>query len=206
MFIPFKCCCCCCWSLSYSAILRSRADSLCSHVILHEWLAFFIAHVLNIHQIGVLTALAWLVPHETAADLVCSVYTIQPYTMSLHAKPHMYGAGVSSCNLPPALLVEWPGSFMCYCGNTGGRTDTGIGVSTESWPWRRKFSHRSFRDSNPQPSYHESDALTTELSPLTKRACCQYTKFSFNTALSRNTLWSTSIHGLKWKCFHKGDG
>ena len=24
-----------------------------------------------------------------------------------------------SCNLPPALLAEWPGSFTCYCGNTG---------------------------------------------------------------------------------------
>ena len=24
-----------------------------------------------------------------------------------------------SCNLPPALLVEWPGSFMCLCGSTG---------------------------------------------------------------------------------------
>ena len=24
-----------------------------------------------------------------------------------------------SCNLPPALLTEWPGSFTCYCGNTG---------------------------------------------------------------------------------------
>ena len=30
----------CCWSLLNSAILRSRADSLCSHVILHEWIAF----------------------------------------------------------------------------------------------------------------------------------------------------------------------
>ena len=29
-----------CWSLLYSAILRSRADSLHSHVILHEWIAF----------------------------------------------------------------------------------------------------------------------------------------------------------------------
>ena len=35
--------CCCCWSLLYSAILRSQADSLCSHVILHEWIAFLIA-------------------------------------------------------------------------------------------------------------------------------------------------------------------
>ena len=24
-----------------------------------------------------------------------------------------------SCNLPPALLAEWPRSFTCHCGNTG---------------------------------------------------------------------------------------
>ena len=23
------------------------------------------------------------------------------------------------CNLPPALLAEWPGSFTCHCGNVG---------------------------------------------------------------------------------------
>ena len=34
------------WLLLYSAILRSRADSLRSHVILHEWLAYFIARFL----------------------------------------------------------------------------------------------------------------------------------------------------------------
>ena len=36
------CCCywCWCWLLLYSTILCSRADSLCSHVILHEWLVF----------------------------------------------------------------------------------------------------------------------------------------------------------------------
>ena len=32
-----------CWSLLYSAILRSRADSLRSHMILHEWTAFYSA-------------------------------------------------------------------------------------------------------------------------------------------------------------------
>ena len=48
-----------------------------------------------------------------------SVYTIQSCTMSLHAKPHTLGVCVFSCNLPPALLAEWPGSFTCYCGNTG---------------------------------------------------------------------------------------
>ena len=48
---------------------------------------------------------------------------------------------------------------------TRGGTDTEIRVSTESRPWRRKFSRRSSRDSNPRPFNHESGALTTELSP-----------------------------------------
>ena len=43
--------------------------------------------------------------------------------------------------------------------------DTEIRVSTESRPWRRKFSRRSSSDSNPRPFNHESGALTTELSP-----------------------------------------
>ena len=36
----------------------------------------------------------------------------------------------------------------------------------KSIPWRRKFSRRSCRDSNPRPFSHESGALTTELSPV----------------------------------------
>ena len=47
----------------------------------------------------------------------------------------------------------------------GGGMDTKIRVSTESWPWRRKFTSRSCRDLNPQPFDHESCTLTTELSP-----------------------------------------
>jgi len=43
----------------------------------------------NIHRSGVLTVLARLVPHETAAILAHSVHIIQPCPMSLHAKPHM---------------------------------------------------------------------------------------------------------------------
>ena len=79
-------CCCCCWSLSYSAVLRSRADSLRSHVILHEWIAFYSAFM-NIHRSGVLTALAWLVPHETAAVSARSVYTMH-YVTSCKRKVH----------------------------------------------------------------------------------------------------------------------
>ena len=88
---------CCCWSLLYSAILRSRADSLRSRVILHQWLAFYSAF-LNIHWSGVLTALTLLVPYETAAILARSVYTILPCTMSLHKKSHTPDACMFSCN------------------------------------------------------------------------------------------------------------
>ena len=42
------------WLLLYSVILHSRADSLRSHVILHEWLAYFIV-CLFLNQGGHLT-------------------------------------------------------------------------------------------------------------------------------------------------------
>ena len=55
----------------------------------------------------------------------CSVYTMQLCTSLLHLKPHMWGACVFNCNLPPALLAEWQGSSTYYCSNTGDGTDTG---------------------------------------------------------------------------------
>ena len=75
-----------CWSLLYSAILRSRADSLRS-ICDSTWVNIFYSTFLNIRRSGVLTALTWLMPHVTAAVSARSVYTIQPCTMSLHAKP-----------------------------------------------------------------------------------------------------------------------
>ena len=42
-------------------------------------------------------------------------FTVTPFK----ATWKMYGACVFSFNLPPARLAEWPGSFTCYCGNTG---------------------------------------------------------------------------------------
>ena len=98
----------------YSAILRSRADSLRSHVILHEWLAFYSGFFFKYPKwcTGMAGA-TWNCCHLGAS----SVYTIQPCTMPFHAKPHTYGVCVFTCNLPPVLLAEWPGSFTCYCGN-----------------------------------------------------------------------------------------
>ena len=40
------------------------------------------------------------------------------------------GACVFRCNLTPAFLAEWPGSFTCHCGNTGWNGHW-ISVSTE---------------------------------------------------------------------------
>ena len=49
------------------------------------------------------------------------------FTESLHSKPHRQGACVFNNKLPPALLAEWPGSFMYYCGVTVGCEDGGGG-------------------------------------------------------------------------------
>ena len=88
--LPWKYCCC--WSLLYSAILRSRADSLRSRVILHEWLAFYSAF-LNIHRSGVDTVLldcymavtTWNCCHLGA---FCEHHTTMHHVTSLHANPH----------------------------------------------------------------------------------------------------------------------
>ena len=64
-----------------------------------------------------------------------------------HSQPTLTSLGqgcVFSCNLLPALLTEWPSSFMCHCCNKG----------VERW------------DSNWQPFNHESSTLTNKLSWL----------------------------------------
>ena len=64
--------------LLYSAFLRSRADSLHSYVILHEWLAFdgtFFEYPLKWCTYS--AGMTWLVPHEPAAvsaQVLCTPY------------------------------------------------------------------------------------------------------------------------------------
>ena len=48
------------------------------------------------------------------------------------------------------------GIFYVLLRKRGFGADTEIRVRTENWPWRRKFSRRSCRDSNPRPFGHES--------------------------------------------------
>ena len=53
VFVCMCVCVCYCWSLLYNVILCSKADSLCLHVILPQWIAFY-STFLNIHGSGVL--------------------------------------------------------------------------------------------------------------------------------------------------------
>ena len=101
----------------YIALFSALEQTCCACVwfYMYEWLAFY-SKFLNILWSGVLTELTC----GTAAFSAWSVYTIQPCTMSLHAQPCTQGVCMFSCNLPPALLAEWLGSFMCYFGNGGG--------------------------------------------------------------------------------------
>ena len=150
--------------IAYIALFFALLSRLTAFAWGSTWVTSFIARFLNIHRSCVLTALAWLVPLETtvSAQILCTPYNHAPchFTQS-HIRN---GVCVFSCNLTPARLAEWPGSFTCYCGNTGVERIPKW-VSTESQPWRRKFSRCSSRDSNPRPLNHESGALTTELSP-----------------------------------------
>ena len=105
--------CCCCLLINIDQVKFTMCLDTYTNICLFLRLQVrvYSLSLLNIHRSGVLTALAWLLPHETAAVTARSVYTIQPCTMSLHAKPHTWGACVFSCNLPPAHLAEWPESL-----------------------------------------------------------------------------------------------
>ena len=62
----------------------------------------FIARFLNIHRSGVLTALAWLVPHETAAvsaQVLCTLYNHAPcHFMQSHIHK-VYACLAVTCHL-----------------------------------------------------------------------------------------------------------
>ena len=64
--------------ITYIALFSTLEQTHCARLWFYMSDKLFIARFLNIHRSGVLTALPWLVPHETAAISARSVYTIQP--------------------------------------------------------------------------------------------------------------------------------
>ena len=118
---------------------------------------------LNI-QSGVLTALAWLVPHETAAisaQVLCTPYNHAPcHFMQSHIRK------VYACLAVTCHLHFWQNDRDLLCATAVTRGWNGYRNTNQHRKSTRekKFSCRSSRDSNPRPFNHESSALTTELS------------------------------------------
>ena len=85
----------------YIALFSALEHSLRLHVILQEWLVFQSAF-LNIHRSGVLTALTWLVPHETTAILaqvLCTPYSRAPCHFMQSHIPRVHACLVVTCHL-----------------------------------------------------------------------------------------------------------
>ena len=86
----------------YSAILRFLEQTHCAHMWFYMSDSLFIARFLNIHRSGVLTVLAWLVPHETAAVLVqvlCTPYNHAPCHFMQSHIPKVYACLTVTCHL-----------------------------------------------------------------------------------------------------------
>ena len=84
--------------LLYNAILCTRADSPHSHVILHEWIAFYSMFLISTKVV----CLQWLVPHETAAvfaQILCMPYNHAPcHFMQSHIRK-VYACSAVTCHL-----------------------------------------------------------------------------------------------------------
>ena len=64
------------------------------------------------------------------------------------------------CNLPPALLTEWPGSLTCHCGNTGVER-TPNKSQHRKLTLEKKIPPPLLRDLNSHRINHEFGALPT---------------------------------------------
>ena len=118
-----------------------------------DWL--FIARFFNIHRSGVLTALAWLVPHETAAVLAQVLCT--PYN---HAPCHFMQSHI--CKVYACLAVTCHLHFW-----QNDRDLLRATAVTRGWNiYQNKSQHRkSTLEKNLRPCIQESSAVTTKLSP-----------------------------------------
>ena len=145
----------------FSALLSRLTALACDSTSVTGF--FYSVFFFYIHRSGVLTALAWLVPYETAAvsaQVLCTPYNHAPYHFMQSHIRKVYACLAATCH-----LHFWQNDQDLLRATAVTRGWNVYRVSTESRPWRRKFSHRSCRDSNPRPFSHESGALTTELSP-----------------------------------------
>ena len=139
-------------------------------MILHEWLAFYSAF-LNIHRSGVLTALAWLVPHETAAvsaQVLCIPYNHAPcHFMQSHIRK------VYACLAVTCHLHFW-------------QNDRGLLRATAvTWGWN------GYRNKN----QHRKSTLEKKiLPPLQQR----FEPATFQSRVRRSNHWAIPAPVLPW--------
>ena len=152
--------------IAYIALFFALLSRLTALECGSAWVTSFLLRVFsNIHRSSVLTALAWLVPLETAAvseQVLCTPYNHAPrHFLQSHIRK-VYACLAVTCHLhfwqndrdllrATAVTRGWNG----YRNKSQHRKST----------LEKKISRRSCRDSNPRPFNHESGALTTELSP-----------------------------------------
>ena len=91
--------------IAYIALFSALLSRLTALACGSTWVTSFVAHfcfVLNIHQSGVLTALAWLVPHETAAisaQVLCTPYNHAPCHFKQSHIRKVYACLAVTCHL-----------------------------------------------------------------------------------------------------------
>ena len=96
----------------YSTILCSLEQTHCACMGFYMSDKLFIVFF-YIHQSSILTVLAWLVPHETAAVLaqvLCTPYNHAPYHLTQSHIRKVYACLAVTCHLH--FLAEWP-NLLC---------------------------------------------------------------------------------------------
>ena len=88
--------------IAYIALFSALLSRLTALACGSAWVTSFIERFLNIHRSGVLTALAWLVPHQTAAvsvQVLCTPYNHAPcHFMQSHIRK-VYACLAVTCHL-----------------------------------------------------------------------------------------------------------
>ena len=167
------------WSLLYNAILHSRADSLRSHVILHEWIAFYKKKLkYSSKWCTYSTGMACVTWNYCHLGAFCVHYTTTHHITSCKAIYVRCMCIAVTCHLH-FWQNDW-GLLRATAVTQGWNRYRN--KSTESWPWRRRFSC-SCRDSNRRPFSHESGTLTSELSPLPASWQCSSSYFYISFCL-----------------------
>ena len=154
---------------NYSAVIRPRAETLRSHVVLHERRTFYSAFFFFFFFFYISTEVVYLQRWHgwchmkllPSLRVLCTPYNHAPHHFM---QSHIHKVHVSLAVTCHLHFWQNDRDLLRATAVTRGRGWNGYRnkVSTNSWPWRRKFSRRSCRDSNPRPFNHESGALTTE--------------------------------------------